>query len=382
MTFCSTNTTDRPLRHLSPKPPSRWLSHYEFTKHPLSLTPEGNVDGGLSWLVGTTIDLSFTRSICAPHYGAQGGPCYDPASLVVLEVAAKVAQYVDYTQFCRDLQQSDKGHRYRQLAGLHDDFDENQLTYAALARNDRCVPCNVVTTDGADGSLAVQGLPIDSTVTTVSISVIPLYTNDPVIVPTHLTRNPFSPEIHPYRLQPSPHPVGMLGKMTVLLNTQLFRNGLELVEQFARASFPVRFIRHKRQNHSSHRIRRDGLLMLLGNVCVVRVEKCGLRLFDCLGNAAQPHRVKSAMRGMCESWTVGKYGLDHRVGHFRPVAGGSRSLETPYTLSFQALRHHTNANGVADAMLEAGSIFDKLFFVTELSGVRKKHAKCVKTRFA
>jgi len=102
-----------------PKAPHRWLSHYAFTPRPIVLTPEGDVDGGFSWLVGTTIDLSFTRSICAPHYGTRGGPCDDPASLVVLEVAAKVDQDVDYAHFCRDLQQSDKGRRYRSLAGLH-----------------------------------------------------------------------------------------------------------------------------------------------------------------------------------------------------------------------------------------------------------------------
>jgi len=103
-----------------PKVPSRWLSHYAFTPRPIGLTREGDVEGGLSWLVGTTIDFSFTRSICAPHYGTRGGPCYDPASLVVLEVAASVDQYVDYAHFCGDLHQADKGRRYRELAGLHD----------------------------------------------------------------------------------------------------------------------------------------------------------------------------------------------------------------------------------------------------------------------
>jgi len=29
-----------------PKAPSRWLSHYEFTSHPIDLTSQGNVDGG------------------------------------------------------------------------------------------------------------------------------------------------------------------------------------------------------------------------------------------------------------------------------------------------------------------------------------------------
>ena len=103
-----------------PKAPSRWLSRYEFTSHPIELTSRGDVDGGLSWLVGSTLDFSFTRSLCAPYYGTRGAPCYDPASLVVLEVAAKVDQYVDYAQFCDDLHQSDKGRRARQLAGLHD----------------------------------------------------------------------------------------------------------------------------------------------------------------------------------------------------------------------------------------------------------------------
>ena len=103
-----------------PKAPNRWLSHYHFTPRPLTLTQDGDVEGGLSGLVGATIDFSFTRAICAPNYGTRGGPCYDPASLVVLEVAAKVDQYVDYARFCAHLHQVDKGRRYRELAGLHD----------------------------------------------------------------------------------------------------------------------------------------------------------------------------------------------------------------------------------------------------------------------
>src|SRR5262244_2051798 len=76
-----------------PKASSRWLSHYEFTPHPIEFPSQGDVDGGLSWLVGTTLDFSFTRSLCAPSYGTRGGSGYDPVSLVVLEVAVKVDQY-------------------------------------------------------------------------------------------------------------------------------------------------------------------------------------------------------------------------------------------------------------------------------------------------
>jgi hypothetical protein len=103
-----------------PKASSRWLSHYAFTPHAIEFTAQGDVDGGIRWLVGATLDFSFTRALCAPHYGARGGRCYDPASLIMLDVAPKVDQYVDYAHFCRDLHDSDKGRRYRQRAGLHD----------------------------------------------------------------------------------------------------------------------------------------------------------------------------------------------------------------------------------------------------------------------
>ena len=55
-----------------------------------------------------------------PIMARRGGHCYDPASLIMLEVATKVDQYVDYAQFCRDLHDRDKGRRYRQLAGLYE----------------------------------------------------------------------------------------------------------------------------------------------------------------------------------------------------------------------------------------------------------------------
>jgi hypothetical protein len=103
-----------------PKVPSRWLSHYQFTPQAIEFTPQGDIDGGLSGLVGATIDFSFTRALCAPYYSTRGGRCYDPASLIILEVVTKVDQYDDYAHLCRDLHDSDKGRRYRQLAGLHE----------------------------------------------------------------------------------------------------------------------------------------------------------------------------------------------------------------------------------------------------------------------
>lgn len=101
-----------------PKCPSRWISHYQFEPRPITFTDQGAVEGGLSWLVGTTLDFSFARDLCADAYGTRGGNCYDPASLLFLEVAAKVDGYPDYASFCRDLEQAEKGRCYRDLAGL------------------------------------------------------------------------------------------------------------------------------------------------------------------------------------------------------------------------------------------------------------------------
>jgi len=103
-----------------PKAPSRWLSHSAFIPHPIEFTSQGEVDGGLSWLVGATLDFSFTRALGAPHYGARGGRCDDPVSLIILEGATKVEQYDDDAQWCRDLHDSDTGRRSRPRAGLYD----------------------------------------------------------------------------------------------------------------------------------------------------------------------------------------------------------------------------------------------------------------------
>jgi hypothetical protein len=124
-----------------PKASSRWLSHYQFTPRPLALTTEGEVEGGLRWLVGAPMDCGFPRAICAPHYRSRGGPCDDPASLVVLEVAAHVDQYGDSARFCDELPQTDKGRRSRDRAGLHDVIPgEDALWHFRYRVGDAVVP--------------------------------------------------------------------------------------------------------------------------------------------------------------------------------------------------------------------------------------------------
>ena len=34
-----------------PKSPARWLSHYQFESRPLEFTPDGEVEGRLSWMM-------------------------------------------------------------------------------------------------------------------------------------------------------------------------------------------------------------------------------------------------------------------------------------------------------------------------------------------
>ena len=103
-----------------PKAPSRWLSPDEFMPRPMALTSQGDVDGGRSWLVGATLDFSFTRALGAPHSGARGGNCDAPARLSLLAVATKVDQYDDDAPWCRARHDSDKGRCDRHRAGLHD----------------------------------------------------------------------------------------------------------------------------------------------------------------------------------------------------------------------------------------------------------------------
>jgi hypothetical protein len=40
-----------------PKAPHRWLSHYQCTPRPITFTAEGEVEGGLSGLLGAVIDF-------------------------------------------------------------------------------------------------------------------------------------------------------------------------------------------------------------------------------------------------------------------------------------------------------------------------------------
>jgi len=64
-----------------PKQPSRLISWYEYRHLEIELDENGQVKGGIVWLVAALFDFTFVRSVAAPAYGKEGGHCYDPVSL-------------------------------------------------------------------------------------------------------------------------------------------------------------------------------------------------------------------------------------------------------------------------------------------------------------
>jgi len=103
-----------------PKNDDRLISHYRFEPGEVEFNSEGEIEGGLSWLISKLFDFSFVRSIVSPIYSNQGGPCFDPASMFILEVASKADAYPYYSGFCEDLRQKEKGRCYREMAGIEE----------------------------------------------------------------------------------------------------------------------------------------------------------------------------------------------------------------------------------------------------------------------
>lgn len=101
-----------------PKAEYRWISHYWFKPNPIEFTKDGEVVGGLSFLACSLFDFSFVRSVAAKEYSKEGGHCFDPASLFVLELCKVLDTFPNYAKFCEILHQPKDGESYRALAGL------------------------------------------------------------------------------------------------------------------------------------------------------------------------------------------------------------------------------------------------------------------------
>jgi len=113
-----------------PKEEERRLSHYRFQRRFVAVNDDGSVQGGLSQLVGSTIDFSFVRSISADAYSIFGGPCYDPASLYVLDLFRHLDKIADIKHFCEILRDPARGQSYRDLAGLREEAIPCRATFS------------------------------------------------------------------------------------------------------------------------------------------------------------------------------------------------------------------------------------------------------------
>jgi hypothetical protein len=127
-------------RHTTPFPKnrSRLKSFYEYRPRALSRDRRGRLRGGAVRLVATLFDFTFVRSILAAAYSAQGGHCYDPASLFVLLVFAFVEGYEYLSDFVADLHDPYRGHQYRVLAGISDECIPQEADFTNFIR--RCGP--------------------------------------------------------------------------------------------------------------------------------------------------------------------------------------------------------------------------------------------------
>jgi ribosomal protein L34 len=102
-----------------PKKEESWLSHYEYKELKIHMERCGSIKGGLLRLIFSLVDFSFIRSLVADCYSKEGGNCYDPVSLLLLEVI-KIweKKYVYYPEFINDLKDKNKGAQYRYYTGI------------------------------------------------------------------------------------------------------------------------------------------------------------------------------------------------------------------------------------------------------------------------
>jgi len=112
-----------------PKDSSRWLSHYRYIlptqddflspkllKDPIGLTTK-------------LVDFSWLRYLLADTYSKEGGHCYDPVSLFLLRTFAPMDGYTRTSRFVSDLNDPEKGSKYRKLAGVSPANIPSQMSF-------------------------------------------------------------------------------------------------------------------------------------------------------------------------------------------------------------------------------------------------------------
>ncbi|NLD49679.1 MAG: transposase [Clostridiaceae bacterium] len=112
-----------------PKDESRWLSHYVYREFKIHTDSDGSIKGGLLRLIFSLVDFTFIRSLIADCYGKEGGDCYDPVTLFLLEVIKIWNGYQYYSNFAEDLNDKNKGAQYRYYTGVDIDNIPTEATF-------------------------------------------------------------------------------------------------------------------------------------------------------------------------------------------------------------------------------------------------------------
>ncbi|MEA1964581.1 MAG: transposase [Candidatus Aerophobetes bacterium] len=123
-----------------PKNERRLLSHYQYKRRYIEITPNGEIVGGLSRMFVSLINLSFTRSLVADIYGKKGYYCYDPASMFCLEISRILDGYKHTKSFCKTLRDPQRGLHYWAYAGLvkeHIPSEDDFSNFRARCREEK-----------------------------------------------------------------------------------------------------------------------------------------------------------------------------------------------------------------------------------------------------
>ena len=87
------------LSHQKPFPNLNLLSYYSFKKRFVKIFPNGGIQGGYARMITSLIDFSFIRSLVAHRYSNNGPPCYDPPSLLLLDLFRYVDSHQNMSKF-------------------------------------------------------------------------------------------------------------------------------------------------------------------------------------------------------------------------------------------------------------------------------------------
>jgi len=94
------------------------LSTYRFNKRFVKIYSNGDIKGGYCRMITSLIDFSFIRSLVAHCYSEKGPPCYDPPSLLLLDLFRHIDGFQNMKKFLEILRDKDRGRAYRAYAGI------------------------------------------------------------------------------------------------------------------------------------------------------------------------------------------------------------------------------------------------------------------------